>query len=84
MVIALLLILDRCVSFSCYTLCTTQKLIPSGLRIQFTQLGSPRKVVVDNAIEDLKYHCEMLDRMGIGKEGVMIIHVSLKRLSSHT
>lgn len=44
---------------------------------QFTQLGSPRTVVVDNAIEDLKYHCEMLDRMGIGKEGVMIIHVSL-------
>jgi len=41
---------------------------------QFTQLGSPRKQVVDNAFKDLIYHCEMLDRMGIGKEGVMIIH----------
>lgn len=48
---------------------------------QFTQLGSPRKEVVRNAIRDLNYHCEMLDRMGMGNESVMIIHVSL---STHT
>lgn len=41
---------------------------------QFTQLGSPRGVVVKNAVKDLEYHCEMLDRMGMGKDSVMIIH----------
>lgn len=41
---------------------------------QFTQLGSPRKEVVENAFRDLKYHCEMMDRMGLGKDSVMIIH----------
>ncbi|KAK4053508.1 hypothetical protein OIV83_001676 [Microbotryomycetes sp. JL201] len=41
---------------------------------QFTQLGSPRKVVVDNAFRDLTYHCEMLDRMGMDQDSVMIIH----------
>lgn len=41
---------------------------------QFTQLGSPKKGVVENAIRDLEYHNEMLTRMGQGKDGVMIIH----------
>jgi UV DNA damage endonuclease len=41
---------------------------------QFTQLGSPRPEVVRNAVRDLKYHCEMIDRMGLGKDSVMIIH----------
>jgi UV DNA damage endonuclease len=41
---------------------------------QFTQLGSPRAEVVQNAIRDLAYHCEMIDRMGLGKDSVMIIH----------
>jgi len=41
---------------------------------QFTQLGSPRDVVVKNAIRDLTYHCEMIDRMGLDKDSVMIIH----------
>ncbi|KAM0788559.1 hypothetical protein ACM66B_001684 [Microbotryomycetes sp. NB124-2] len=41
---------------------------------QFTQLGSPRKVVVENAFRDLTYHCEMLDRMGMDQDSVMIIH----------
>ncbi|KAF5381134.1 hypothetical protein D9757_009415 [Collybiopsis confluens] len=41
---------------------------------QFTQLGSPKPNVVENSIRELKYHCEMLDLMGIGKDGVMIIH----------
>lgn len=42
---------------------------------QFTQLGSPRKEVVHNAVKDLQYHCEMLDRMGLDQDSVMIIHV---------
>ncbi|EIN11289.1 UV-endonuclease UvdE [Punctularia strigosozonata HHB-11173 SS5] len=41
---------------------------------QFTQLGSPKDGVVENAVRDLKYHCEMIDRMGLGKDSVMIIH----------
>ncbi|GAA5902644.1 hypothetical protein JCM8208_007027 [Rhodotorula glutinis] len=41
---------------------------------QFTQLGSPRQVVVENAWRDLEYHNEMMDRMGLGKDSVMIIH----------
>jgi UV DNA damage endonuclease len=41
---------------------------------QFTQLGSPRKEVVRNAVRDLTYHCEMIDRMGLGRDSIMIIH----------
>ncbi|EJC98618.1 UV-endonuclease UvdE [Fomitiporia mediterranea MF3/22] len=42
---------------------------------QFTQLGSPREVVVRNAVRDLEYHCEMMDRMGLDQDSVMIIHM---------
>ncbi|KAL5533593.1 hypothetical protein ACEPAG_53 [Sanghuangporus baumii] len=42
---------------------------------QFTQLGSPREVVVRNAVRDLQYHCEMMDRMGLDQDSVMIIHM---------
>ncbi|KAI0719762.1 UV-endonuclease UvdE-domain-containing protein [Cerioporus squamosus] len=42
---------------------------------QFTQLGSPREVVVDAAIRDLQYHCQMFRLMGLGKDSVMIIHM---------
>ncbi|KAG6873439.1 hypothetical protein C0995_015528 [Termitomyces sp. Mi166 len=41
---------------------------------QFTQLGSPKPEVVKSSIRELEYHCEMLDRMGIGVDGVIIIH----------
>ncbi|KZT29063.1 UV-endonuclease UvdE [Neolentinus lepideus HHB14362 ss-1] len=41
---------------------------------QFTQLGSPKDEVIANAVRDLTYHCEMIDRMGLGKDSVMIIH----------
>ncbi|KAH7927536.1 UV-endonuclease UvdE [Leucogyrophana mollusca] len=41
---------------------------------QFTQLGSPREAVVRASIRELEYHCQMLDLMGIGPDGVMIIH----------
>ncbi|KAJ8521824.1 hypothetical protein ONZ45_g1535 [Pleurotus djamor] len=41
---------------------------------QYTQLGSPKPAVIAAAVRELKYHCEMLDLMGIGKDGVMIVH----------
>lgn len=44
---------------------------------QYTQLGSPRSEVVEAAVRELAYHCEMLDRMGVGIDGVMIVHVNL-------
>jgi UV DNA damage endonuclease len=44
---------------------------------QYTQLGSLRPEVVKAAVRELAYHCEMLDRMGVGIDGVMIVHVNL-------
>lgn len=46
---------------------------------QFTQLGSPRKQVIDNAIRDLVYHDEMLSLLKLpeqlNKDAVMILHM---------
>ncbi|KIR31689.1 UV damage endonuclease UvdE [Cryptococcus deuterogattii MMRL2647] len=42
---------------------------------QFTQLGSPKKAVVSASIRELEYHCEIMDRMRLGSDGVMIIHM---------
>lgn len=46
---------------------------------QFTQLGSPRKAVVDNAIRDLVYHDEMLTLLNLpermDKDAIMILHM---------
>lgn len=46
---------------------------------QFTQLGSPRKAVVDAAIRDLDYHDEMLSLLKLpgqqDKDAVMILHM---------
>ncbi|KXN90978.1 UV-damage endonuclease [Leucoagaricus sp. SymC.cos] len=41
---------------------------------QFTQLGSPKAKVIDAAVRELEYHCQMLDIMGVGADGVMIVH----------
>ncbi|KAK2464194.1 hypothetical protein APHAL10511_003651 [Amanita phalloides] len=41
---------------------------------QFTQLGSPKPEVLNATVRELEYHCEMLDMMGIGPDGVMIVH----------
>lgn len=43
---------------------------------QFTQLGSPNPAVVESSLRELEYNCEMLDLMGIGVDGVMVVHVS--------
>ena len=46
---------------------------------QFTQLGSPRKVVIDNAIRDLEYHAELLSLLKLppqpDRDAVMILHL---------
>lgn len=47
--------------------------------IQYTQLGSPRKPVIDNAIRDLDYHAELLDLLKLppqqDRDAVMILHL---------
>lgn len=46
---------------------------------QFTQLGSPRAPVLENALRDLEYHDEMLSLLKLpeqlNKDAVMIIHM---------
>jgi len=46
---------------------------------QFTQLGSPRQSVIDNAFRDLEYHDELLSLLKLpeqqNKDAVMIIHM---------
>ncbi|KAJ7497786.1 UV-endonuclease UvdE-domain-containing protein [Mycena latifolia] len=41
---------------------------------QYTQLGSPKPEVVQASVRELAYHAEMMDRMGLGVDSVMIIH----------
>lgn len=41
---------------------------------QFTQIGSPKQNVVDASVRELRYHCSLLNYMGIGRDGVIIIH----------
>ena len=46
---------------------------------QYTQLGSPRKQVIDNALRDLDFHAEMLDLLKLppqqDRDAVMILHL---------
>ena len=46
---------------------------------QYTQLGSPRKPVIDNAIRDLDYHTELLSLLKLppqqNRDAVMILHL---------
>lgn len=46
---------------------------------QYTQLGSPRKSVIDNALRDLDYHAEMLSLLKLpdqqNRDAVMILHL---------
>ena len=59
---------------------------------QYDVLSSPSEKVIANTISDLKHHCDILDRMGMGPDSVMIIHgggvygdkeASLKRLEEN-
>ncbi|KKY25029.1 putative uv-endonuclease uve-1 [Phaeomoniella chlamydospora] len=46
---------------------------------QFTQLGSPRKPVIDNSFRDLEYHAELLRLLKLpdqmNRDAVMILHM---------
>jgi len=46
---------------------------------QFTQFGSPRKEVVENAVRDVEYHAQLLGYLGLtgqaDKDAVMILHM---------
>lgn len=46
---------------------------------QYTQLGSPRKPVIENAIRDLDYHAELLSLLKLppqqDRDAVMILHL---------
>ncbi|KZT53356.1 UV-endonuclease UvdE [Calocera cornea HHB12733] len=42
---------------------------------QFTQLGSPKPGVVAASVRELEHQCDILDRLGVGRDGVMIIHM---------
>lgn len=42
---------------------------------QYNVLCSPNENIVKKSHLDLSYHAEMLDLMGVGKDGVMIIHM---------
>lgn len=41
---------------------------------QYTLLSSPNENITNNSIEDLKHHCDVLDRIGVDQNGVIIIH----------
>ncbi|MDW8096047.1 MAG: UV DNA damage repair endonuclease UvsE [Aquificaceae bacterium] len=58
---------------------------------QFVVLSSPKKEVVESALRELEYHFWVFDRLGVGKEGNVVVHVggvyedkkeSLKRFKS--
>lgn len=41
---------------------------------QFCQLGTPKEPVLAASIRELEVHAKVLDLMGVGPEGVMILH----------
>ena len=51
----------------------------NGMRLtahpgQYDVLNSPSEKIIENTFSDLNVHCDILDRMGMGKDSVMIIH----------
>lgn len=41
---------------------------------QYNVLSSPHQHVIDNTFRDLNHHCDILDKIGLGKDSVIIIH----------
>ena len=41
---------------------------------QYNQVGTPNKKTFEKTIEDLEHHANILDTMGIDKDGVIIVH----------
>ena len=57
-----------------------RKIKTSGMRIsmhpgQYTVLNSPKKEVVENAIQDLHYHVKVLDTLGVGEDSKIVLHI---------
>ncbi|WP_297212098.1 MULTISPECIES: UV DNA damage repair endonuclease UvsE [Thermodesulfovibrio] len=42
---------------------------------QFVILNSPKSEVIENSLRELEYHFWVLDSLGVGDEGIVIIHV---------
>lgn len=42
---------------------------------QFVILNSPKLEVIDNSLRELRYHFWVLDKLGIGDDGIVIIHI---------
>lgn len=42
---------------------------------QYTVLNSPNKDVVNRAVADLEYHTLFLDRLGVGPENKIVVHI---------
>ncbi len=56
------------------------KIRTSNMRIsmhpgQYTVLNSAREDVVERAIADLEYHTRVLENLGVGQEGKIILHI---------
>lgn len=56
------------------------KIKTSGMRVsmhpgQYTVLNSPKKEVVEKAIEDLRYHTKILDTLGVGEDNKIVLHI---------
>lgn len=41
---------------------------------QYNVVGTPREEMFQKTIKELMYHAEILNRMGVGMEGVMVVH----------
>lgn len=41
---------------------------------QYNQVGTPRESVFQSTVDDLEHHADILDSMGAGSEGVIIVH----------
>lgn len=59
---------------------------------QYNVLSSPDEKIIDNTFRDLNHHCNILDKMGLDQNSVMIVHgggvygnkkEALKRLSQN-
>ena len=56
------------------------KICANGMRVsmhpgQYTVLNSPDPGVVERAVEDLTYHCRVLDGLGLDKQHKIVLHV---------
>lgn len=56
------------------------KIKSNGIRVsmhpgQYTVINSPNEDVVKRAFDDLKYHCRVLDSLGVNEEHKIILHI---------